>query len=241
MIAARRVAVGAAIAMLVVVVFAVAWSRQDSDRNPSLRAAQRPPLLLLTSLPLMFGEDFSLKGGGSPALSKLESRYRIVPISVTSDAELGKGRLLLMAQPQAQTAENLAALDAWVRRGGRVLLLADPLLEWPSKRPLGDMLRPPPVFADTGLLAHWGLRLDPPAQPRPAERQLGGFEVLTISPGRLSGGCDIGPDGLVARCRIGSGKAVIVADADLLNTGALGPGARDNLNGLLAELAALQR
>jgi hypothetical protein len=27
----------------------------------------------------------------------------------------------------------------------------------------------------------------------------------------------------------------------MLNTGALGPGARDNLNGLLAELAALQR
>ena len=34
-----------------------------------------------------------------------------------------------MAQPLAQTAENLVTLDTWVRRGGRVLLLADPLLE----------------------------------------------------------------------------------------------------------------
>jgi len=240
MIAARRVVLAGAVVILVAIAFAVAWSRREQE-PPGPSAMQRPKLLLLTSLPLMFGEDFSLKDGGSPALSKLESRYRIVPISVTSDAELGKGRMLLMAQPQAQTAENLVALDAWVRRGGRVLLLADPLLEWPSKRPLGDMLRPPPVFADTGLLAHWGLRLDPPAQPGPAERQLGGFEVLTISPGRLSGSCDVSRDSLVAHCRIGSGKATIVADADLLNTGALGPGARDNLNGLLAELAALQR
>ena len=241
MIAARRVVLAGAVAILVVIAFTVAWSRREREPVPGPSATQGPKLLLLTSLPLMFGEDFSLKGSGSPALSKLESRYRIVPISVTSDAELGKGRMLLMAQPQAQTAENLVALDAWVRRGGRVLLLADPLLEWPSKRPLGDMLRPPPVFADTGLLAHWGLRLDPPAQPGPAERQLGGFEVLTISPGRLSGSCDVSRDSLVAHCRIGSGKATIVADADLLNTGALGPGARDNLNGLLAELAALQR
>ena len=241
MIAARRVVLAGAVAILVVIAFTVAWSRREREPVPGPSATQGPKLLLLTSLPLMFGEDFSLKGSGSPALSKLESRYRIVPISVASDVELGKSRLLLMAQPQAQTAENLAALDAWVRRGGRVLLIADPLLEWPSKRPLGDMLRPPPVFADTGLLAHWDLRLDPPAQPGPAERQLGGFEVLTISPGRLSGSCDVSRDGLVAHCRIGSGKATIVADADLLNTGALGPGARDNLNGLLAELAALQR
>ena len=80
----------------------------------------------------------------------------MVPISVTDGAELAKGRLLLMAHPLAQTAENLVALDAWVRRGGRVLLLADPMLEWPSKRPLGDPLRPPPMFADTGLLAPLG-------------------------------------------------------------------------------------
>ena len=61
-----------------------------------------------------------------------------------------------MAHPLAQTAENLVALDQWVRGGGRVLLLADPMLEWPSERPLGDPLRPPPMFMDTGLLAPLG-------------------------------------------------------------------------------------
>ena len=98
----------------------------------------------------------------------------MIPISVTDGAELAKGRLLLMAQPQAQTPENLVTLDSWVRAGGKALLLADPMLEWPSERPLGDPLRPPPMFADTGLLGHWGLRLDAPDDPRVVKRMLGG-------------------------------------------------------------------
>src|SRR5438445_12564299 len=106
---------------------------------------QRPVLLLLTSLPLIFSEQFSLQGGGSPALKALESRYRVVPISVTDRAELGKGKLLLLAQPTVEPAEDLVELDQWARGGGRVLLLADPMLEWPSSRPLGDPLRPPPM------------------------------------------------------------------------------------------------
>jgi hypothetical protein len=188
----------------------------------------------------MFGEDFSLKGGGSPALDRLNTRYRIVPISVTSDSELAKARLLLMAQPQVQTAENLVALDSWVRRGGGVLLLADPLLEWPSKRPLGDKLRPPAVFMDTGLLAHWGLSLAAADRRGPAERRLGGVDVLTVSPGRLSGTCMISADRLVAHCPIGRGEATVVADADLLNLPALGSGGARNLDGLLNELATLE-
>ena len=142
---------------------------------PARPPAERPPLLLLTSLQLVFGEQFSLQGGGSPALKRLQGRYRVLPISVTSPAELAKGRLLLMAQPLAQTAENLVALDDWVRGGGRVVILADPLLEWPSKRPLGDPLRPPPMFADTGLLGHWGLRLDAPDERGAAVRTLAGY------------------------------------------------------------------
>jgi hypothetical protein len=207
--------------------------RERAQAPPPVR---RPALLLLTSLPLMFNEDFSLTGG-APVIKKLEVRYRIVPISLAEPAELAKGRLLLMAHPPAQTAENLVVLDEWVRRGGRVLLLADPLLEWPSKLPLGDPLRPPPMFMDTGLLAHWGLRLDAPDVRGPAFRKLGGFEVLTVSPGSLGGSCEITSDRLVARCRIGKGRATIVADADLLDVDRLGKGSDHNLDGVLGELA----
>ena len=173
-------------------------------------------------------------------MKALGARYRVVPISVTDPGELRKGRLLLMAHPLAQPAEDLVALDAWVRGGGRVLLLADPMLEWPSERPLGDPMRPPSMFADTGLLAHWGLRLDAPDERGIAWEKLAGFDIVTRSPGRLSGSCDIGRDRFVARCRIGEGAAIVVADADFLDARGLGPEARHNIDALIAELASLE-
>lgn len=215
------------------------WTR-DPAPLPARLPAKRPTLLLLTSLPLLFSEDFSLKGG-SAVLERLRARYKVLPISVTDPRELAKGRLLLMAHPLAQPAEDLVVLDNWVRGGGRVLLLADPMLEWPSKRPLGDLLRPPPMFMDTGLLAHWGLRLDAPERRGAALRRLGGYDVLTLSPGTLAGSCSISSDALVAHCRLGKGEATIVADADFLNNGDLGPEADHNIDGLLTELANLER
>jgi hypothetical protein len=213
-------------------------------RNPPPTSAptadRRPILLLLTSLPLMFSEDFGLQGSGSPALKALQRRFKVVPISSADGSELAKGHLLLMAQPQAQTAENLVVLDQWVRRGGRVLLLADPLLEWPSKLPLGDLTRPAPMFMDTGLLAHWGLTLEAPERRGAAERKLAGRSIMTVSPGALRGTCAISPDRLLADCNIGAGKAAIVADADFLNSDRLGSDGAGNPEALLAELARLE-
>jgi hypothetical protein len=97
------------------------------------------------------------------------------------------------------------------------------------------------MFMDTGLLAHWGLGLDAPDQRGPAERALGGFRVLTISPGRLEGRCFVSSDALVAHCRVGAGQATIVADADLLDVNRLGPEASQNIDGLIEELARLER
>jgi hypothetical protein len=230
-----RRAGAAAAALLVLVAGAVAISsgRRPGEFQPR-EAAERPKLMLVTSLPLIFPEEFTLEGGGSKALAALETRYAVVPIGTTDTQSLKQGRLLLMAHPLAQPAESLVELDRWVRGGGRLLLLADPRLDWPSSRPLGDRLRPPPSFADTGLLAHWGLRLEAPDEPGPKERDLGGRTVRTDSPGSLSGTCRVSSDGFVARCRLGNGRATIVADADLLNVEA-------NLDALLAELAALER
>jgi len=238
--ARRRALVFVLIALLAAAVLMAALWRREPAPLAARPAAERPTLLLLTSLPLVFSEDFSLKGG-SPALERLQTRYNVMPISVTDPPDLAKGRLLLMAHPLAQPAEDLVALDQWVRRGGRVLLLADPMLEWPSKRPLGDLLRPPPMFMDAGLLAHWGLRLDAPERRGPAPRKLGGYDILTVSPGALAGSCSISSDSLVAHCRVGKGQATVVADADFLDVGELGPGARHNLDGLLEELANLER
>ena len=203
--------------------------------------AQRPPLMLLTSLPLIFSEGFTLQEGGSKTLAAIDARYRVVPIATTDAASLKQAQLLLLAHPLAQPAETLVDLDRWVREGGRVLLLADPRLEWPSERPLGDKLRPPPAFADTGLLAHWGLRLDAPDEAGPRQLQLGGRPIVAWSPGVLSGSCRIGEAGFVARCRIGKGQATVVADADFLNVDLLDGPTENNIDALLAELAGLER
>lgn len=205
-----------------------AWTIAGTGERPGPRtAADRPALALLTSLPLIFGESFGLDGGGSPALARLEQRYKVQPIGVADTASLTGHRLLLMAHPRAQPAEALVELDRWVRSGGSVLLLADPRLDWPSERPLGDRLRPPPAFADTGLLKHWGLELEAP--PMGSEVTAG---MLTSS-----GKCKIVDDGVVARCEIGRGLATVVADADFINSEDNEEG---NLDLLIEELARLE-
>lgn len=211
-------AIGGMLGLAALAAWAIAQPQEKLGPRPPV---DRPNLALLTSLPLIFGESFSLDSGGSSALARLEQRYDVQPIGVADAASLKGQRLLLMAHPRAQPAEVLVELDRWVRDGGHVLLLADPKLDWPSERPLGDMLRPPPAFADTGLLRHWGLTLEAPDEG---------------SSGRLSGGkCKVVEDGLVARCKVGNGQATVIADADFLNVEE-----SESLDPLMAELARLE-
>jgi hypothetical protein len=230
------------VALLVCGVAAMALIPRDRSGHLAPRAeGQKPVLMVLTTLPLLFPEEFTLEGGGSEALSAVETRYRVTPIGTTDAASLSDGTLLLMAHPLAQTADALVDLDRWVREGGRVLLLADPKLDWPSERPLGDKLRPPPSFADTGLLKHWGLTLAAPSESGPQQRELAGRQVLTASSGSLSGSCEVERGGFVARCALGKGRAVVVADADFLNVEDLDGPTESNLEALLAELDRLER
>lgn len=201
-------------------------------------------LHLLTPLPLLWSENFGLDQPGSPALEALDRAYQLRPIDLPS--RLPEGALLLAAQPRALPAEELVVLDEWVRRGGRILLLADPMLEWPSDLPLGDKRRPPIAYPDTGLLSHWGLALDAPEERGPRQSSVGGQAVLTASPGtigRVKGDCRIADRGLVAHCPVGRGRAIIIADADFLNLGPTGlDGPVDgNLPALLSQLASLKR
>lgn len=224
---------------------ALAACRGEQPAAPPAGPEGKPELHLLTSLPLAFGEGFVLDAPKHPALAALEQHFAVT--LVDGPEALPPGGLLLAVQPQALTAERLVALDRWVRQGGRLLLLADPRLVWDSSRPLGDRFRPPYAFPDTGLLQHWGLQLGvDPAASGPALRQLGRREVLTASPGRLSSSgraCAFSADSLVARCQIGRGHAVVVADADLVQAGVEGGldgPTGNNHPALVAELQALR-
>ena len=183
--------------------------------------APKPTVHVLTSLPLLFDEGFGLGPAKGEAATFLRDHYRLKPIDLPS--QLPKVGVLLAAQPRALPAEELVALDQWVRGGGKLLLLADPLLEWPSERPIGDRLRPPVSFADTGLLAHWGLRLDAP-EKRGIQYDQDNGAIAFISPGvliKLGGDCALEEGGWKALCRLGEGTATIIADADFLNAEAI--------------------
>ncbi|MEO7760106.1 MAG: DUF4350 domain-containing protein [Sphingomicrobium sp.] len=207
--------------------------------HSSATDAAKPELYLLTSLPLLFDEDFAPGPAKGAAATWLREHYRVKAIDLPS--QLPPGTTLLAAQPRAIPAEELVALDSWVRAGGKMLLLADPMLEWPSKRPLGDRLRPPLAYADTGLLAHWGLRLDAPDRRGARQGAFGNFSIAYLSPGTLvqvGGDCDLSSDGSVAGCRLGRGHVTIVADADLLNVEASSDSS-NNLPAVGAELLKL--
>ena len=128
-----------------------------------------PDLMLMTALPLIWGEGGAFDPASRPQLSykQLQREFRVRPLDVLDEAGLASGRLLLLAQPRVLAPVELVALDAWVRGGGRALILTDPLLLWPSALPIGDVRRPPAIGLLGPLLAHWGLALDPPAEARP--------------------------------------------------------------------------
>jgi hypothetical protein len=181
----------------------------------SAPVGERTTLHLMTALPLLFPEIMRLDAELPAVTEALEKAFRLVPVD--SPSELPEESTLLAIQPRALPADALVDLDEWVRRGGRIVLLADPVLEWKSERPLGDVLRPPMAFADTGLLGHWGLRLDAPEEVGPQLRGKGGAQAVYVSAGTLVASkreCRIEDGGVVARCTIGKGQAIVVADAD---------------------------
>ena len=188
-------------------------------------AAERPALMLMTALPIIWGEAGPFDPGSRPAAfyRAVQADFDVRPLDHLDERTLSAAGLMLLAQPRALAPEELVALDAWVRLGGRVLILADPDLVWPSELPLGDIRRPPSSSLLGPLLGHWGLALEPPEERRLAVDHLalqGAVRRLILAaPGRfIAQGPDCRTAGrdYLAWCRIGAGRAALVADADLL-------------------------
>lgn len=180
--------------------------------------------MLMTALPLIWGEGGAFDPASRPQQSykRLQREFRVRPLDMLDEASLAPGRLLLLAQPRALAPIELVALDDWVRRGGRALILTDPALVWPSGLPIGDIRRPPAIGLLAPLLSHWGLALDPPdeARPEPAsiESPNGQRRIVMEAPGqfrKLGGTCQVARS-FLAHCPIGRGQAILLADADLL-------------------------
>lgn len=263
--AGRGVTLAVAFALLLVASIAplregaVALALSGQPRAaPAAPAAPMRRLAILTSLPIIWGEgDVSdILGGrvrGADIHPILQRAYAVQPIDRIDRATLAGQTLLMIAQPRALDPTELVMLDDWVRGGGHALLLADPALAWPSRWPLGDRRGAPPVTLLDPLLTHWGLGIAAPGNAHaPVVRMIGGARLESQGIGRFTrkhGGCALTAEGLIADCRIGRGRALLVADADLLDARQWrGPGPRggereqrraDNVALLLGWLAAL--
>jgi len=191
--------------------------------SPVRQVADRPALAVITALPLFWREGELGLTARTDALivALLRRRFDVQPLDSALSPDLRRMGLLMLAQPRGMEAGELVAIDQWVREGGRVLILADPLLLWPSSLPLGDRRRAPPASLLGPLLDHWGVRLAPAETMGEGRHFLPDGSLLTsMAASRFEvreEHCRPEASGLIVLCRIGRGTAIMVADADMID------------------------
>ncbi|BAI97637.1 hypothetical protein Sj15T_20650 [Sphingobium sp. TA15] len=195
---------------------AISWFAREHRIEPS--PGKRAELEVISGLPLFWREN-GVKAD-APIITVLRQRFDVRPVDSPLALEKAAAGMLLLAQPRAFSLDEQVALDAWVGKGGKALILADPQLRWPMDWPLGDRRRPPAVTLLAAMIEYWGVRMTPPS-PGEQRHFLGDGRVLTIYSAaafeNAGPDCRIFGRGLVARCMVGKGSVTIVADADLID------------------------
>jgi hypothetical protein len=204
------------------------------QRQPETR---KLPIAMMSSIPLQWGEASMgeiAKGEAAPT-QFFHLVAEIGEIRMVDDlAALKKSSaaLLILVQPRMLSPQELVALDKWVRAGGRTIIFADPALQWPSEFPLGDNRRPLFTSFLSPLFKHWGLELVMPMETDEEQAtvvEVGGQRLSVVSHGNwvqkeAKGYCKIDASLLVANCKVGKGRAILIADADMLDDAQLSNG-----------------
>lgn len=196
---------------------------------------ERQELALITSLPIYWGEQAELSDllGEDAALpwvrQVVEQNYTLRPLDRIAKDEPGAAaplqdiERLLIIQPRGLAADENVALDDWVREGGRLLYVIDPLLTGHYAYPIGDPRFPPMVGLVPPVLPRWGVtvaeRDGESAEPYLLETPVGPIPVMRAGQLRPSNdpmdGCTISPGAILADCEVGQGRVTVVADAAL--------------------------
>lgn len=204
----------------------------------SAEAARETPetleIQLMTSLPIIWGEGASLGDILSddtppyPIYSYWQKRYKIEPVDSFENLQKSETDIVILAQPRAMAPADLADIDAWVRGGGRAIVMTDPALVWPSELPLGDNRRPLISGLLSPLLSHWGLELVVLEDMERAfvELDFGDLKIATAGVGAFRplaaktsarADCQFSSGNILADCKVGKGRAILIADADFLH------------------------
>jgi len=205
----------------------------------------KPKLGLMTSLPLYWplGADFSdlARGEGEVPWQRgeIEQSHEIVlldtltPIpGLTADAPetdpLEGLTRLAVVQPRGLSPADNVALDEWVRAGGKLLLVLDPMLTGHYELALGDPRRPTDTALIPPVVRRWGMEISysgPVGHELDIERIADGGltliaalhgEIAITDPGAAS--CELLAEKIVARCAVGKGEVVLIADATMFET-----------------------
>jgi hypothetical protein len=219
-----------------------------NEAVPADGSADLPELGLMGTIPIYWGEAGDVgellagKGPGHWARARLEADYRLRPLDSLSEESLAGLDFLMLAQPRALSPAENVALDAWVRGGGKLLLFADPMLTGESRFAIGDRRRPQDVILLSPILTHWGLGLEFD-EDRPAgyaQLRGGGAPIPVNLPGAFvlregESDCELVVADVLAECGIGEGRALVLADAALLDLHHTHPGAARAFNWLTGE------
>lgn len=240
----QRLKLAAAALLMALAVLAGIWMWQGTQQ----RLAERAPLGLMTSLPIYWPEGAELQvtlesQAPLPWVRRaLEERYELVPLDSlsagggadTASDPLARFKHLLIAQPRGLSPADNVSLDEWVRRGGRLLLVLDPMLTGQYAVPIGDPRHPVAVGLIPPVLIRWGLDMrfseNQPFEPRQESYGDGAVPVLLAGEVVLAdddpaaseadraarGTCRILGQGIAAQCEVGQGRVTVLADAALL-------------------------
>lgn len=195
--------------------------------RPAAAPADAPAVTMLTGLPLRWsgGSDIAAMiaegTNDDPALARLTAAGPVSLVDSLVDHVPPPGGALLLAHPRALAPQELVAIDAFVRGGGRAVVLADALSGWPGRHPLGDPRNPPVTSLLTPLLDHWGVGL---AAASTGEEEalavdVDGSRLRMFSAGRFDRvppSCRAFAGKRAVRCPVGAGEVWLIGDADLL-------------------------
>jgi hypothetical protein len=190
---------------------------------------QRPKVTLLSSMPLVWGvagQDVAAilagQSASTPIYDLLTSTADVQLADAIVADRLQSTDVLLLIQPRPLPPEGLVTLDDWVRRGGSILWLADPNLGLNADFHLGDPRNPEQSEANLALLNRWGLQWHQSAATGDVMRwrvRDNAIPLVLFAPGQFVArerNCRLRARGRIADCRVGAGRALILADADMV-------------------------
>lgn len=187
------------------------------------RPAADMRVLMISGIPMI---DPTGQSPPESIVTRLQNDVRLNIRDELTAEDLAQTDTLMLIQPRVLPPRSLVMIDQWVRDGGRAVILADALLVWQPRWPLGDRRNPPVTSLLTPLLSHWSLTLDAPPGLRAAlvESAWSDTRLSLLAPGRFNASahqsngtsCQTKFGGTVAECTLGRGRAVLVSDADFL-------------------------